>query len=219
MKSDPKKRQLIILGGLFIVLLFSLYRLLSQSNDAPGKVPSGQAVKSPAALDLKDIYLKRNPKRSGGRKETSFQDIDPTIHLERLESFDPGDPLNARNMFSQETPTSERMVAAENPRKKRAGMSAVPEGPDTTEAANLVPGLGRAPATAAVAINLKFYGTAFDPLRKRRQGFFSEGDTVFFASEGDLLANRYRIIKIGDTTAEIEDVGSKLRRQINLTTQ
>lgn len=219
MKVDRKKRQLIILGGLFLILVFSLYRILFQPNDTPGKIPSGQAVKSSGVRDLKDIYLKRNFKKSGGRKETSFQDIDPTIHLERLENFDPGSPLNARNMFSQETAPSEQIASRGNPRNKRGNGSAVPEGPDASGLGNPVSGFGRAPGTPAAVINLKFFGTVFDPMRKRRQGFFSEGDTVFFASEGDLLASRYRIIKIGDTTAEIEDVASKLHRQINLTTQ
>ena len=219
MKANRKRKQLILLGGLFILLLFFLYRSFFQSNDTPGKNLAGQAVKSPAVLDLKDIYLKRNPKRSGGRKETSFQDIDPTIHLELLEGFDPGSPLNARNMFSQESAPSERIPSAGNPRNKRPAGSASPEGPDTIGTSNSTPGFGRSPMTPSAVINLKFFGTAFDPMRKKRRGFFSEGDTVFFASEGDLLASRYRIIKIGDTTAEIEDVGSKLRRQINLTTQ
>ena len=218
MKADRKKRQLIILGGLFVILLFSLYRLLFQSNDTPGRILPGQTIKTAGVLDLKDIYLKRNPKKSGGRKETSFQDIDPTIHLERLENFDPGNPLNARNMFSQEAAPSDRTVVAGIPRSKRTGESAVPAGPDVQGVGNPAVGVGRAPVTAA-AINLKFYGTAFDPMRKKRQGFFSEGETVFFASEGDLLASRYRIIKIGDTSAEVEDVSSKLRRQINLTSQ
>lgn len=219
MKESRKRKQLILLGGLFLILLFFLYPLFFQSNDTPGKNPVGQAVKSPAVLDLKDIYLKRNPKKSGGRKETSFQDIDPTIHLELLESFDPGSPLNARNMFSQESAPSERIPATGNLRNKRPAGSATPERLDSSGTSNPVPGIGRGPMAPSAVINLKFFGTAFDPMRKKRQGFFSEGDTVFFASEGDLLASRYRIIKIGDTTAEIEDVASKLRRQINLTTQ
>ena len=219
MKVDRKKRQLIILGGLFIILMFSLFRLIFQSNDTPGKIPGGQVVKSSVVLDLKDIYLKRNPKKSGGKKETSFKDMDPAIHLERLENFDPGSPLNARNMFSQELPP-EPVASRGNPRNRRAGAPAVPGGgSDDLGTGNPAPGFGRSPVAPAAVINLKFFGTAFDPMRKKRQGFFSEGDTVFFASEGDLLASRYRIIKIGDTTAEIEDVASKLRRQINLTTQ
>jgi hypothetical protein len=219
MKLDRKKRQLIILGGLFLILLFSLYRTLFQSNDTPGRISSGQVVKSSVVLDLKDIYLKRNFKKSGGRKETSFKDIDPTIHLERLENFDPGSPLNARNMFSQETAPPEQIASRGNPRNKRGTGAAVPEAAGTLGLGSPVSGFGRAPGTPAAVINLKFFGTVFDPSRKKRQGFFSEGDTVFFASEGDLLASRYRIIKIGDTTAEIEDVASKLHRQINLASQ
>ena len=219
MKADPKKRQFIILGGLLLILAFTLYRMLSQSNDPSGKGPASQVVKSSAVLDLKDIYLKRNPRKSGGKKETSFQEINPTIQLERLENFDPGNPLNARNMFSQEAPASDRAAGSTNPRNKKPGGSAVSDGSDSPGTANAIPAPGRGAVVPSAAINLKFYGTAFDPIRKKRQGFFSEGDNVFFASEGDLLANRYRVIRIGDTTAEIEDVGSRMRRQITMTTQ
>jgi len=218
MKADPKKRQFIILGGLLLILAFTLYRMLFQSEDNSGKAPASQAAKSPMVVDLKDIYLKRNPKKSGGKKETSFQEIDPTIHLERLENFDPGDPLNARNMFSQEA-ASGRPAGATNPRIKKPSSSAVPSGSDMPGTVGTIQEPGRGAVVFSMPLNLKFYGTAFDPIRKKRQGFFSEGDNVFFASEGDLLANRYRIIRIGDTTAEIEDVGSKMRRQITMATQ
>ncbi|MFN8006063.1 MAG: hypothetical protein U0V70_03340 [Terriglobia bacterium] len=218
MKVDRKKRQLLILGGLLVVLGFTLFRMVFPSNETPGGIPSSQATKSVGVLDLKDIYLKRNPKKSGGRKETSFQEIDPTIHLDWLENFDPGTPLNARNMFSQEAAAPEQSVAESRPRGRRNAAPPVSAGPGTPSASNPVPGYSR-PPTIPVSINLKFYGTAFDPMKKKRQGFFAEGETVFFASEGDLLASRYRILKIGESSAEIEDVSSKLRRQINLTTQ
>jgi hypothetical protein len=218
MKADPKKRQFIILAGLLLILASTLYRLLFPSEEAPGKIPAPQNAKSPVIDDLKDIYLKRNPKKSGGKKETSFQEIDPTIHLERLENFDPGNPLNARNMFSQEV-VPDRPIGAINQRNKKTGGSAVASEPNVAGPAGLGPVPGREVVVSSIPINLKFYGIAFDPIRKKRQGFFSEGDNVFFASEGDLLANRYRIIRIGDTTAEIEDVGSKTRRQITMATQ
>ena len=53
----------------------------------------------------------------------------------------------------------------------------------------------------------------------RSQGFFADGDEVYLAFEGDLVANRYRVVRIGDSTAEIEEVSSKTKRQINLVTQ
>ena len=46
-----------------------------------------------------------------------------------------------------------------------------------------------------VIINLKFFGIKMDLPHKGRQGFFADGDEVYLASEGDLVANRYRILR------------------------
>jgi hypothetical protein len=57
-----------------------------------------------------------------------------------------------------------------------------------------------------------------NPAQKTRQGFFADGDEVYLAFEGQLVANRYRVVHIGDASAEIEEVTSKTRRQISLVT-
>jgi hypothetical protein len=70
-----------------------------------------------------------------------------------------------------------------------------------------------------VVINLKFFGLLSEPVQKHRQGFFADGDETYLASEGELVANRYRIVRIGDATAEVEEITSKTRRQLNLVVQ
>ena len=179
------------------------------SPGSPGTAPAVTNIPQEQALDLKDLYLTRNPRRSGRKKEISFRDIDPSIHLEKLEDFDPGTPLNARNMFSTEA-VHERAVSARNSKPGSPG-----------SAASLTPGNQSPPPTRPapppmVIINLKFFGTKTDLSRKGRQGFFADGDEVYLASEGDLVANRYRILRIGDNSAEIEELSSKTRRQITL---
>jgi len=161
------------------------------------------------ALDLKDLYLKRNPRRSNLKKDTSFRDIDPSLHLEKLNDFDPGSPLNARNMFSVDSQT--RVAAAA--KNSKPGTAVPSTNPNTGPQISPV---SRPVSTPTVLINLKFFGTKLDLRYKSRQGFFAEGDQVFLASEGDLVANRYRILHIGDTSAEIEELSSKTRRQLSL---
>lgn len=210
MKTSKQQNQVLVLSGLLAVLAFTLYRWFAGSAGTSGTVPSALSnVSQEQALDLKDIYLKRNPRRSGLKKETSFRDIDPSLHLEKLETFDPGSPLNARNMFSVEA-VPERVVSAKNTKPGTAGTSA-----SLTPGSQQTPVMSR-PAPPTVIINLKFFGTKTDLLHKGRQGFFADGDEVYLASEGDLVANRYRILRIGDNSAEIEELSSKTRRQISL---
>ncbi|MCI0621937.1 MAG: hypothetical protein L0387_09745 [Acidobacteria bacterium] len=210
MTLNKQQRQVLILSGLLAMLAFTLYRWFASSNGPSGGAGTAAlAVPQDLALDLKDLYIKRSSRRSGPKKETSFREIDPSLHLEQLEEFDPGSPLNARNMFSVEA-QPERIVAGRNPRPGMPGSSA------SAAAGSQAPPVSRPPQPPAVIINLKFFGTKTDLLQKSRQGFFVDGDEVYLASEGDLVANRYRILRIGDSSAEIEELSSKTRRQISL---
>jgi len=208
MKINKQQQQVLILSGLVALLAFTIW-WVTGSPGSPGTTPAVTNIPQEQALDLKDLYLTKNPRRSSRRKEISFRDIDPSIHLEKLEDFDPGTPLNARNMFSAEA-MHERAASARNSKPGSAG-----------SAASLTPGNQPPPPTRPapppmVIINLKFFGTKTDLRHKGRQGFFADGDEVYLASEGDLVANRYRILRIGDSSAEIEELSSKTRRQISL---
>jgi len=205
--NKQQQRQVFILSGLVALLALTIWWVTGSPGS--GATPAVTNIPQEQALDLKDLYLAKNPRRSGRRKEVSFRDIDPSIHLEKLEDFDPGTPLNARNMFSTEA-VHERVVSAKTSKPGSAG-----------SAANLTPGNQPPPPPRPapppmVIINLKFFGTKTDLGHKRRQGFFADGDEVYLASEGDLVANRYRILRIGDSSAEIEELSSKTRRQITL---
>jgi hypothetical protein len=209
MKINKQQKQVLFLSGLLLVLAFALYRWLAGSAGSPAAPAAMLNLPQEQALDLKDLYLTRNPSRNSRKKEISFRDIDPSIHMERLEDFDPGTPLNARNMFSAEA-AHERVATAGNSKPGTASAAA------SLTPANQVTPTPRPPSLPTVIINLKFFGTKTDLSHKSRQGFFADGDEVYLASEGDLVANRYRILRIGDSSAEIEELSSKTRRQISL---
>ena len=208
MTLNKQQKQVLFLSGLLAVLAFTLYLWLAGSAGSSSALPSALPnVPQEQALDLKDLYLKRNPRRNALKKETSFRDIDPSLHLEKLADFDPGSPLNARNMFSVQA-MQERATTARNPKP----------GPNSSSASLSPSGQATQISRPAptVIINLKFFGTKTDVRQKSRQGFFADGDEVYLASEGDLVANRYRILRIGDSSAEVEELSSKTRRQISL---
>jgi hypothetical protein len=213
MTNPKQKKQLIVLSILSIVLAFALYYAYSVgfvSNDIAVPVRS-MDQRTPTA-EMKDFTIPRNPRR-GGKKELSLKEIDPTIHLEKLDQFDPGTPLNARNMFSLEA-LPPPQVGKELPPKRPGNAPG-----SGTESANLGPNNNRPPTPLPVVINLKFFGLLSEPVQKHRQGFFADGDELYLASEGELVANRYRIVRIGDATAEVEEITSKTRRQLNLVVQ
>jgi hypothetical protein len=214
--KDPKqKKQMILLSVLLLALAVVLYYAFAGGTDSSIGGPSSKKVSQMSTLDIKDLAIARNPRRSGGKKEMPLKDVDPTIHLERLSHFDPGTPLNSRNMFSLEAQAVPSVVTASPP-----GRPVIPKpAPESNVGIDAGRGGGRSPLGAPVNINLKFIGFALNPVQKTRQGFFTDGDQVYIALEGQLVANRYRVVHISDALAEIEEVSSKTRRQISLVTQ
>ncbi len=214
MKDPKQKKQIILLSGLLVALAVVLYYAFAGTDSAT----VGSASKKASQIsmpEIKDLVIPRNPHRTGGKKEVQLRNVDPTIHLERLSHFDPGSPLNRRNMFSLEAQAAHPVPTATAPRR-----SPMPKPTsDTSVGAGASVGSGRPPLVPPVNINLKFIGFALNPVEKTRRGFFADGDQVYVAFEGQLVANRYRVVHISDALAEIEEVSSKTHRQISLVTQ
>jgi hypothetical protein len=55
---------------------------------------------------------------------------------------------------------------------------------------------------------VKFYGYGTIPNGTVRLAFFTDGEEVHVVREGELLLNRFRIIKIGNATLEFEEVST-----------
>jgi hypothetical protein len=213
MNIPKEKRQLVILSGLGLVLLASLY--YSFRTSSLGIAPAVVAPMNKSTAVLQGLVVERN--RSNGKKSVSLATADPTIHLVMLSTFDPGTPLGSRNMFAFES-----ALPATNPKLKGGGTHRPGAGPEETKpsgATSPSAGVQGPPPTPPMVINLKFYGIKINSLSKKREGFFAEGDETYLAGEGELVGNRYRVLKVGDASAEIEEVNSKVRRQLPLAPQ
>jgi hypothetical protein len=62
-----------------------------------------------------------------------------------------------------------------------------------------------------LVLPVKFFGYASDPRTGRRRAFFTDGDDVFIAGEGETLLSRFRVLRIGNSSAEVEEISSKRR--------
>ena len=65
-------------------------------------------------------------------------------------------------------------------------------------------------------INLKFFGFANKPGEAKRI-FLVQGEDVFIAGEGEIVDRRYKVIRISNTSVEMEDVLNNNRQSIPLT--
>lgn len=59
--------------------------------------------------------------------------------------------------------------------------------------------------------NVRFFGYGTVPNGTSRRAFFTDGEDVYVVAEGELLLNRFRILKIGNASLEFEEASSGRR--------
>ncbi len=108
--------------------------------------------------------------------------------------------IGGRNIFSRELPPPPK-----------------PKQPPPDPKIPIVP---PTPVTPTVSpLPVKFFGYGTVPNGTKRLAFFSDGEDVYVVAEGELLLNRFRILKIGNANLEYEEVSSGLRGTANLEEQ
>jgi hypothetical protein len=64
------------------------------------------------------------------------------------------------------------------------------------------------PPPAQLPANLKYFGYGTVPNGSPRRAFFTDGEEVYIVPEGEVLLGRYRILKVGNTNLEFQEVSS-----------
>ena len=186
------RKQLIalaVLGGIALVMLAWEFWPTTTTVATSG-MPTTTAVAKPAT------------RRTASGKIVPMPEprLDPTLDLKLLnQSEEIKYEGNGRNIF----------VAGSVPRieKPKRNGTAQPE-----QAQLHMP----PPVPAPPPITLKFFGFANRP-GETRKVFLSQGEDVFIAGEGDIVDRRYRVLHIGATTVDVEDVINNNRQSLPLT--
>lgn len=100
---------------------------------------------------------------------------------------------SGRDIFSE--------VLAAPPRPKDPPRTIEPTGPQ----------LPVAPPPPTLPPNMKYFGYGTVPNGTSKRAFLTDGEDVFIVGEGDTLLGRFRIIKIGNTALEFEELGTGRR--------
>jgi hypothetical protein len=103
---------------------------------------------------------------------------------------------NGRNPFS-----ANATRPPQDPSKPKP--SIVPSGPN-------IPAQQTKPTIAQVPPNLKYFGYGTVPNGTPRRAFVTDGDDVYIVSEGGILLGRYRILKVGNSNLEFQEISSGL---------
>jgi hypothetical protein len=120
---------------------------------------------------------------------------DPALRMDLLERIQKLEYTGThRNIFSAEAPPAPP-IGKTNP---AVAAPLVPAGPPPLD------------------IPVTFFGYAVNPQTGKRQAFFTNGDDVFVVPEGGMFLNRFRLIKVGNNTADIIEESSGRRATLTM---
>jgi len=122
--------------------------------------------------------------------------VDPTLRMDLLDRIHKQEYTGThRNIFNAEPPPPPISEQKMHPLPE---VPVVPAGPPPLEV----------PAT--------FFGYATNPKTGKRQAFFTSGDDVFVIDEGGTLLNRFRVLKVGNNSVDLEETSSGRRATLTL---
>jgi hypothetical protein len=217
--AEPKKLALL---GLFIIIgiwVWYLNRTPSESTGStrttvtPGASPSVSrtaASRPNARLNRRTARgqsslqeFRPSLKRKSG-EEIDRSNIDPTLRLDLLEKLQNVKMEGGtRSLFEASSAPVELAKLVKEPPK-------------------VIPKIvGPMPAPAPVKpveappppIPLKFYGFISPRKSGSKRAFFLDGEDIIVATEGQLIKNRYKIVRIGVNSAVVEDTQVKNNQQ------
>jgi len=119
----------------------------------------------------------------------------PQLHSDAVEKARKTEYKSAgRNIFSRQIPPPQ---LPPHPKPD-------PKQPDTPPAPVVV-----TPTVSPLPV--KFFGYGTVPNSMSRRAFFTDGEEIYIVGEGELLLNRFRILRIGNANLEYEEISSGLR--------
>lgn len=203
------KKKVIVAAVLALLGLLAFVRMMSSFGDSsPAPAPNAaqnaalNAATANAPATSRPTRARNRNTRDRKAAPTLSQSLDPRLNFALLEQSERVTYSGTgRNIFKMEEepvipPPVASATTAEAPKPQRY-IPPQPPGPPS--------------------IPLKFYGWASKPGEPRSAFLSSGGGDVFVAREGDVVARRYKIVRIQPNTVEVEDVLTNNRQNLPLT--
>ncbi len=219
--AEPKK-----LAVLAVLLAVAGYFYFSNrgSDSTVSATPATTATTSPAAAaqrPSRPAARLRSPDNSSNSTPREFRPsipksvdpsgVDPTLHLNELAALHQV-PLEGgtRSLFEISAAPPAQIAALKDPAPiKPKEVFVGPKQPP--------PPPPPPPDPKAPPIPLKFYGFVNQTKSGTdKRAFFMDGDDIVIATEGDTIKKRYKIIRIGISSATVEDTQFKSNNQQTL---
>ncbi len=135
--------------------------------------------------------------------------VDPTLKTDLLAKVREVEAGSSRSLFEFYTPPPPPpppVTIVPTAPKPDPFQTKAPEGPKPPP-----------PPPPPPPIPLKYYGYGGAPRAGAKlKAYFLEGEEIFGVAENDIIKNRYRIVRIGTTSAEVEDTVSKNKQTLRI---
>jgi hypothetical protein len=189
--GTENRKQIGVLAVLALVAIFLLVRMYSGKPEVSARVPvPGATTTTPKKATSTSTAKKM-------KKLPLVATLDPTLRFDLLKSSEDQQYTGGkRNIFEPQMEDIPKPIAPP-----------IKPGP-------VVPQVQLPPPPPP--INLKFYGFASRPGEPKRV-FLTSGDDVFIGSEGEIVNRHYKIVRISNSSVEIEDVLNNNKQTIPLT--
>jgi hypothetical protein len=156
------------------------------------------------AAVLYNTFRSSSPATSGVLAEnSSFEPLDvqePRLHLDRLERL---------RKMQMSGPHRNIFVAAAAP-------PPVVPGQQAAKPSERFVGPRQPPPPPPLQVPAEFFGYATRRTSGKRVAFFTSGDDVLVVAEGDSFLGRFRLVHIGNDTADVEELGTGRRTTVTM---
>lgn len=195
--SENRKEVIALAIMLPLAILLAVYEFAGMSGTSTSTVAENNA---PAAPRVQRGGVRRTVNNAQTAPELG---LDPTLRLNQLKAAEDAKYTGSgRNIFQDQT----EIEPPDHPVVQ-------PHNPNPNPAPPVNPGPPPPPP-----ITLKFYGFASGANEPKRI-FLSQGDDIYIAREGEIVARRYRVVKINNNNVEIEDMQFNNKQAIPLSAQ
>ena len=187
----------VLIALLAVACAAMAYRLITPTDDGAGAKPSGAAVKSGGGAPGSQA-------QSAAGKSGGDGMIDPTLRLDLLSNSRAITYSGSkRNIFliSGGAAAAVPGTAGTGPKAGGPPPSGTQKPPDTTPVQQPPP-----PVAPPVVIPLKFYGIAERAGGSSTKALLTSGDNILIAQVGQTVAQYFRVVKIGTTKLDLEDL-------------
>jgi len=216
MKLGAERKKVAILAALGLAAVYLVYTNLfsaaSGSSAAPEVRPPRSVISEVPAQATAPAPAPRARPRSA-RRVGDFRpswtakggvdasSIDPRLRLDlltKVQALEAG--AAERNLFQ----FGQALVELSPPGGKDPGKIVPKTPPEIAKVGQAAP-TGPPPPPPPPPITLKYYGYTAQRGNARKRAFFLDGDEIVVASEGELIKKRYKLIRIGVNSVQVED--------------